>query len=312
MPVDTPFPDPWILDEIARRFGLTAADAVPLPQGEANHVVHLGESLVLRVPRDDPDRIADLRKEADVIPVVRAAGVETPGLVAYDDGAALGVPFMVLERAGGVDLDRWPPGAAGIGQVYEAVGRQLARLHRIARSGTAGLITVPVDHGDRDDPRHLLGPLVTEGLLDPATGAWLDGWFVELAALRSPEPLRVLIHGDIAPRNLLADPATGRLTALVDWGDAAWADPAMDLAKLPLGQLDAVLTGYLPDERHDGARSVWRARALHYHLHWAVAAIGRRDPATAQPLATGAAVARLLAVLRAVIDTLDQGWRSPR
>lgn len=34
------------------------------------------------------------------------------------------------------------------------------------------------------------------------------------------------------------------MTGVIDWGDAAFADPAMDLAKLPLAVVSSVLDGY--------------------------------------------------------------------
>jgi serine/threonine protein kinase len=55
---------------------------------------------------------------------------------------------------------------------------------------------------------------------------------------------RVLIHGDVATHNLLAD-ADNNLLALIDWGDATWAPRAMDFAKLPLTQAAQILPTYL-------------------------------------------------------------------
>ena len=308
--VRSPGPDPQTLAAIAGRYGF-APDAVrPLPQGEANHVYLLGESLVLRIPRDQPERIAGLRKESGVIPAVRAAGMRTPALVDVDDGARFGVPFLVLERCAGVDLERQGDAAVGVAAVYRAVGRQLALLHQVRPGDAPALSELPVDRGDRDDPGALLGPLVDAARLDRATAAWLDGWFHRLAQHRPIDPPRVLIHGDVAPRNLLAGGPVSGLTGIVDWGDAAWADPAMDFAKLPLHHVTDVLTGYLPDGEDAVEFRIWQARALHYHLHWAVAAIGRPAPGPGRPPQPGAGLARLLVVLRFLIDTPDQRWRS--
>ncbi|MBN6054461.1 phosphotransferase, partial [Nonomuraea sp. RK-328] len=60
---------------------------------------------------------------------------------------------------------------------------------------------------------------------------WLTGWFDRLSAHLPADPPQVLVHGDIAPQNLLVSPGTARLTGIVDWGDAQWADPATDFAK---------------------------------------------------------------------------------
>ena len=44
-----------------------------------------------------------------------------------------------------------------------------------------------------------------------------------------------LRHGDIGPSNILYDPATARLSAILDFGSAGVGDPALDLASSLLG-----------------------------------------------------------------------------
>lgn len=39
-----------------------------------------------------------------------------------------------------------------------------------------------------------------------------------------------LIHRDLGPEHILCDPETGRLTGIIDWGDAWIGDPAIDFA----------------------------------------------------------------------------------
>jgi aminoglycoside phosphotransferase (APT) family kinase protein len=42
------------------------------------------------------------------------------------------------------------------------------------------------------------------------------------------------IHGDFSPDNLMVDPGTGRLIGVIDWGNAAIGDPALDFVPLVL------------------------------------------------------------------------------
>ena len=64
------------------------ADSVrPIPGGVAKHVFHLGDSLILRIPRTE-QFVLDLAKEAAVIPAARDAGVRTPEVIAFDDTCA--------------------------------------------------------------------------------------------------------------------------------------------------------------------------------------------------------------------------------
>jgi aminoglycoside phosphotransferase (APT) family kinase protein len=39
-----------------------------------------------------------------------------------------------------------------------------------------------------------------------------------------------LIHNDLSPEHLLLDPATGRLSGILDWSDTALGDPVRDVA----------------------------------------------------------------------------------
>lgn len=78
-----------------------------------------------------------------------------------------------------------------------------------------------------------------------------------------------LVHSDVNPKNVLVDPATGRVTGLLDWEFAHAGHPATDLGNLlrfdrdPVF-VDSVLDGYLSVASHlDGLdRPGARQRAL--------------------------------------------------
>ena len=44
-----------------------------------------------------------------------------------------------------------------------------------------------------------------------------------------PDARRGLVHNDLSPGHILFDPATGRLTGIIDFGDLAFAEPDLDL-----------------------------------------------------------------------------------
>jgi aminoglycoside phosphotransferase (APT) family kinase protein len=60
----------------------------------------------------------------------------------------------------------------------------------------------------------------------------------------------------------------GSLLAIIDWGDAGWGDPALELAQVPVPAIDLVLDGY----RSAGAGAllgpVPEARILADQLWW--------------------------------------------
>lgn len=164
-----------------------------------------------------------------------------------------GVPAIQFEAAS-MPQDAWT-----------AMGRFLSWLHRIPRDEAARL-GVPVR-----DATDLLDGARMDALDDfpmlarVAPTAPLERWHAWIAN-GLPDPASastVLAHHDLSAEHVLFAPESGRVTGIIDWSDAAIADPSVDLAAFLHwgGQpcLDAVLTAY------DGAvdeASLRRARYL--------------------------------------------------
>lgn len=274
--------------EIAARYGLALA---ALPGGVANEAYALGDALVLRVPRSAAYAV-DLAREAIVLPAALGAGVLAPSIVEYS-GA-----YMVMTRIPGRDLASSPPGDA----LWRAVGAELAKLHTV--SSVPGLPPPPA----AEDPAALVSALASQGWLDRDAAAWLTGWFARLAARVPSSVAPVLVHGDIAPQNLMADPSGGALTGIVDWGDAALDDPAVDFAKLPLWAVVPALAGYLGSSTVDEVTS-WCARILRVHLVWGLARL--RDPVPSHARHwTAPPAGRVLGLLRFFAESPPDPWPS--
>ncbi|MEQ4205674.1 phosphotransferase [Actinopolymorpha sp. B9G3] len=311
---------------IADRYHIAIEDIVPAPApGAANYVYFLGDHLVVRIPRGGGARLAELAKEATVIPAARRAGVRTPAVVTYDDSCSVvGVPYLVIERVRGRDLGALgvsPTEAAG---AYRQVGLSLARLHRLVRGRVGPLPGLGVD--DESDPRPTVEALAEVGYVDVDAARWLIGWFDRLARWRPADVEPVVVHGDAAPTNIvvasdleLLGPGADRgvdgvfdTATLVDWGDAAWADPAVDFAKIPLRAVPFALEGYLAGV---GARSRaealqgWAARILWYHLSWALHG-APQEPRTDERTWTAPPLSRLLEVLRFFAQSPPEPWAS--
>ena len=300
------------LAAIARRHGVTAGSVRPIPSGVANHVFHLGHDLVLRIPRTELF-LPDLVKEAAVIPAARDAGVRTPEVVSFDDTcSAVNVPYMVLTRAPGTDLARLALSTAETQRVFHQVGQELAKLHRLTPSTAAGLGAIPMND-DATDPRALTLRLLAEGWLDADTSRWLTDWIDRLSTRLPPDPAQVLLHGDIAPQNLLVSPNTARLTAIVDWGDAQWADPAIEFAKTPLSGIPAMLDGYRQEtgdtsSPHTPSSPSWEARVLWIHLTWALSRLADSAPNPGARHRTAPPASRLLGLLRFFTSSPPAPW----
>jgi hygromycin-B 7''-O-kinase len=297
---------PAAIAAIAVRHGVPAAEVRPGPAGVANHVFLLGAELVLRIPRA-AEFVADLHKEAAVVPAVRRLGVRTPAVVEFDDGAVLvDRPYLVLERVAGADLARLDLADAARAPVLHEVGRELAALH--GGVPATALAEVPADE-EASDPRELVAELVAAGCLDADNGHWLRRWFDQLAPYRPAVPQRVLVHGDIAAQNLMVD--AGALTGIIDWGDAMWADPAVEFAKLPLAGVVAALDGYRAGAPHlaDADDDPFAARVLWYHLAWALARMRHPAPAPGARHWTAPPSSRLVGILRFFAGAVPERWR---
>jgi aminoglycoside phosphotransferase (APT) family kinase protein len=277
--------------ELANRYGLHANQIREVPGGVANRAYLLGDDLFLRIPRT-PEFERDLRKEVAVIPVARAAGVRTPAIVDYNTlqsaNTLQNTPYMVLERVHATDLTEAPPPSA---EYWQELGREISSLHQVEASPPG----VPHDDGG-GDPRPTVDKLATDGYLDPGTANWLLTWFDRLSKHIPPHQPHVLLHGDLAPQNLMTN------QTIIDWGDAAWGPPGMEFAKLPLEQVAATLPSY---RTTDGIE----AAALWFHLSWGVSSIPR-PPRPNERHWTAPPVSRLLGVLRFFASgQAPESWR---
>ncbi|MFF4415616.1 phosphotransferase family protein [Streptosporangium sp. NPDC001559] len=297
------------LAAIASRHRISAEQVRPLPQGVANHVFLLGDDLVLRVPRAERF-LPDLVKESAVIPLALHVGVRTPEVIAFDDTCSVvDVPYMVLTRTRGVDLAGLEPPVADAEHLFRDVGRELGKLHWLSPDTAPALTDVPVDN-DVTDPWALIDRLLQDGWIDAETARWLTGWFDRLSPHLPTNPPMVLVHGDVAPQNLLVSPKTNQLNGIVDWGDAAWADPAVDFAKMPLTGIPAMLDGYRQQTGQETSTSAptWEARVLWFHLTWALGRLKDPVPRPGERHWTAPPASRLLGLLRFFASAPPAPW----
>lgn len=280
---DAPFADD--VQAVATHFSVAEADVAPVPiQGTVNLTVLLGEELVLRIPRT-PRAAELLAKEAQVIPMVQAAGVPTPELVSYDPARRIAsVPTMVLQRVHGATLAEQTLDPMGRRRALGSLGEILLALHRIGRSdvGPGGAIPEPYTFS----PAELLGRLVEAGEIGSVQHDWLREQFALLQPEGPTQADPVLLHRDVSPSNVMIDHG-GQVTALLDWGCAEWGSPARDLVGLPIRDLPDLLAGYrsasggaLSADGPDAGTALERD-ALWYHLYLALARL-LKEPSTSE------------------------------
>jgi Ser/Thr protein kinase RdoA (MazF antagonist) len=276
------------------------AEVAPLSggySGETFLVTSAGEQAVLRLYARRPDRAAVdralLERVRGLLPVPRVleaalvpAGPERP-------------PFLLLEALPGDRLDVVLPAADAPlrRRLGEAVAGVLVLLatERMPRPGwfpDARLDPEPFPPAATDPARWLAAHLGTP-------------WFARLPradreALRAvTERARrlatagggrrvALVHGDLNPKNLLVDPATGGVTGVLDWEFAYAGAPLADVGNLLRFETDqdftgAVAAGYA--ERAPDVPANWVAVARALDLMALVELAAHRD---ANPVVEGA------------------------
>jgi aminoglycoside phosphotransferase (APT) family kinase protein len=269
--------------------------------GIANDIWALGDDLVMRVGRASEEAWSDARTETIAVPAARRAGVQTPELVVFDlSRSILDAPVTVYRRVHGdtlgLVLDRRPDWSAAL----RGIGRDLARLHVevTAVHDPDGWLDQP----DTEDARQWLEACARAGLVG-ADRSFVERWLDRLEPAAHARVQPRFLHNDVHALNVMVDGA-GHYLALLDWGDAGWGDPAIELATLPVDRLGSLLDGYgeaapgLIDDQFAG-RVLWNQIG-----HALRKAARPRSPQRAAAALDG--LARLVAFARAGEDR----WRS--
>ncbi len=220
-------PDPLLpksLDWVARSIGQGArVESVrPLEGATSSSLfavdVNLHERLLKLVLRlftnrawlaEEPDLA---RHEANSLIKVRAAGIPTPELIAFDSGGAeCSVPALLMTRLpGSVDLQ-----PADLRSWLAQQAQALLPLHAIDALDFPWHYAPYVDLASLKAPTWSRAPKLWEKAIDIASGTW-------------PEAPTCFIHRDYHPVNVLFD--HGRLSGIVDWVNACQGPAGFDLA----------------------------------------------------------------------------------
>ena len=176
----------------------------------------------------------DVRRESRIMAALEPTLVPVPGVVGcFDDDELADVPVVVMEHVSGVVVDR-PEVAEGLDDaVRRGLGASLAPTLAAVHA---------VDLAER-------------GLLDLASHSpyalrqlkrWSRQWeasrtrelpaldkLTELLTRVVPEQHELgLVHGDFHIRNVIADPGSGQIRAVLDWELCTLGDPLADIGSL--------------------------------------------------------------------------------
>jgi aminoglycoside phosphotransferase (APT) family kinase protein len=215
----------------------------PLPATGVANRIYATQELVLRIAVESEEALKDARTESVAAPVARAAGVLVPRLVAFDDsGAIVDRPYSLWERIHGETLGLFASDPTLCPQTWRAVGRQLALLHN--RVQECPDPNKWLDHPERDmdlEPR--IAALAAASVIGRGRALELERATKALRpAVEALLPERFL-HNDVHAMNIMCS-RNDVLLSLLDWGDAGWGDPSLELAAVPLSVVPHVLQGY--------------------------------------------------------------------
>ena len=226
--------DAWVVSGVvAAQFPELAGAPVRLfGAGWDNELYSVGAEWIFRFPKR-AKRVPWLIREIQIMAVVgRVLGDIMPRFEHIGEASDLfPYPFVGYRRLFGIGADQ--SAAADLRGLSADLGRLLSLLHGI----DAGDIPPTPDAWEHEPWSHLRTDLVAHAdivrpLLAPdvraKAGPYLAG---EIGEPPQDGPCR-FIHNDICPDHLLVDPATGRLTGLIDFTDAMTGEVVLDFVGL--------------------------------------------------------------------------------
>jgi aminoglycoside phosphotransferase (APT) family kinase protein len=178
-------------------------------------------------------------------------------------------PYTIYRRAKGILLADAPQPPQAYTSLYREVGEAIARI---------GSIPIPEDRranlkdaGKLDAQEHLQKSF-DAGAVSREDVPIIEKIITQLESLGAEPAPSQFVHRDIHPWNFFIDPATGALEVIIDWGDAAWGEPAIEFASMPLVALKPMLQGYGKADRN------LLVRTLHISLSLALWEVRGLDP----------------------------------
>jgi aminoglycoside phosphotransferase (APT) family kinase protein len=239
----------WIRAHLGHWFG--PARAVAITGGQSNLTYRVddasGRSCVVRRPPLG-ERLAtahDVGREYRVLAALRDTEVPVPRVVGFcDNNDILGAPFYVMHYIEGLVLrTEYEFRAALIEPSRSHAGEQLVdtlvALHAVepaevglhSLGAPTGYVQRQLSRWQRQWDKSRITPI-------PA----IDDVARRLADRIPTEAPHRILHGDYRLDNVILDPATGAIRAVLDWELCTLGDPLADLGLLAV---------YSPDRHHD-------------------------------------------------------------
>lgn len=235
---------------------LEIRSVIPLGAGLDNTAWLVNDEIVVR-QANQPDPGAIRRESALLTIVARYATLPVPEIIFTDPDAGI-LAYRVLPGTPLINLPH-----ADTSLLAESLGTFLAAIHSIPLAGVQQF--VPNENEPLQDwlDEAVESYDVIAGHLPASARIPIEAFLSERPL---PDPDRLTFcHNDFGAEHILVDPTTMRITGIIDWTDAAIADPVRDFALIlrDLGPtaLDRALAAYgTPLTMEDRQRLLFHAR----------------------------------------------------
>ena len=253
---------------LARQFipGVKAVMAVDETGGEARTYL-IDDQLILKTQRPQQLRPrTSLQKEVVFLKQLEEVeDVSVPRFIGYGHPEPM-IEYTLMTRMPGVAFRNASLEGETRHEALKDLGRMLRRIHSIPQESLreSGLF-----FGDQSpvDVRWRMGSLFDEvaEMIKEEGKAWDYPLSPEMIGRRMMATLPnvheiVALHSNPGPEHTFVDPATGKLTGIIDFGDAYFSHPVNDLRRYRAPEdRRAVLMGYLESGQvSDDFMAVWR------------------------------------------------------
>lgn len=266
----TPIEQIW---RIAEEHGIAGPCELLASSGMVNEAWLLDGRFVLRITVER-DALDEAARDAYVVPLARAAGIRTPELLVADTRCSLvDTPYTIYRRAEGELLGHMDREPCAFGPAYRELGRELALLHAIdIPEADRGRL-----HGTfQYDGHKQIAKTFDAGKITRDETTEIEAWSDRLLEATGDGDRRTFLHQDIHPWNVFVDPKSKSLTSIIDWGDAAWGDPAGEFASMPLIAMPEMYAGY--EENGGTIDDGMKARSLLFGLGLSLWELRELDP----------------------------------
>ncbi|GAU78574.1 hypothetical protein F3D3_3208 [Fusibacter sp. 3D3] len=233
-----------VIREILKKNEINEAFIKLETHGIANEI-YATPNFILRIPTEHPEANADAYTESVAAPLAKSIGIKTPKMICFDDSyTVLDRTYSIWERIHGSTLGELDNYLNFYHTWYE-IGCELGKLHVSIKKcdDPKGWLDSP----DREYTKEMLieGVLARDNYVDKHRNQ--SAYLLKLIECKFTDETffyeKCFVHGDTNIFNFLCTP-NDQLLSIIDWGDAGWADPAIDFYRVPVEVLDTVLDGY--------------------------------------------------------------------